>query len=202
MKKLDKKELTFGAANLSCADLVGRDILIIGYVGARGTEILADKNKEVILARFAPVIYNGAISGAYKTDVSKALKICKDNNALCFLTSGTGGIEGALFDIGNTFSVGMDIGLKQIPITQHTVEICNLLDVNPYKLYSDCVVVITDRGNSLVKTLKAEGISAKVCGRVTKGLDKVIINGEERSFITPSRGKDELYKYIPKGEIL
>ena len=73
---------------------------------------------------------------------------------------------------------------KYYEMKQHTVEICEFFDLNPYKLVSGgSLLIATEDGNALVRTLEQEGIPSVVIGKATDSNDRVLINGEERRFL-------------------
>lgn len=91
-------------------------------------------------------------------------------------------------------ALGLEIDLKKLPIRQETVEICNLLDLNPYELISGgCLLIAAENGADLVRRLEEENIPATVVGRTTGGKDRIIRNGEEKRFLEPAK-PDELYQ--------
>ena len=55
------------------------------------------------------------------------------------------------------------------------------------------MLIAADRGHDLVRGLEKAGIHAAVIGKATAGNDRVVLNGEERSFLERPR-TDELYK--------
>ena len=64
----------------------------------------------------------------------------------------------------------MDVDLRRIPIRQETIEVCERLDVDPYKLEAKGSVLIgTAQGDALVRELEAHGIHAAVIGYADSG---------------------------------
>ena len=58
-----------------------------------------------------------------------------------------GGILSGLWKMAEASGVGMDVDLRRIPIRQETIEVCERLDVDPYKLESEGTVLLApDRG--------------------------------------------------------
>ena len=57
----------------------------------------------------------------------------------------------------------MDADIHLIPIRQETIEICEALNRNPYRLYG-------------LRKLKKEGFEAAVIGKLTKGPGRYIRN--------------------------
>ncbi len=170
------------------------EIVMTKWAGLEGTAILAKEKEAELLTRYnRDFVNNGKnlsnmISVVPESKVGRRLKV----RAMHDVTEG--GIYGALWEMGAASNVGMEVDLAKIPIKQETIEICEFYDLNPYQLISSGVMLmITDKANLLVDELKKEGIPAAVIGRITKGNDRVVINGEERRFLAPPKS-DELYK--------
>ena len=105
-----------------------------------------------------------------------------------------GGIYGALWEVAQASGVGLEVTIEDIPVKQHTVELCEFFDLNPYQLISSgSMLITTDHGNALVRALEQEGIKASIIGRTTDSKDKIIYrDGKAASLEAPKQ--DELYK--------
>lgn len=67
-----------------------------------------------------------------------------------------GGILTAVWNLSGIFNVGVDIDLRMIPMKQAVVEVCEMFEVNPYRLFSEnCVILACDRGGQMVRSLSA-----------------------------------------------
>ena len=75
-------------------------------------------------------------------------------------------------------------------------ELCEMYDINPYKLESDgALLIAADDADTLINLLEKEGIKAAVIGRATDNNDKVINNLDEVRYLdTPQR--DEIYRFL------
>ena len=94
-----------------------------------------------------------------------------------------GGVYGALWEVAEASSVGIEVDISKIPIKQETIEICEFYNLNPYELISSgSLLIVLDKGNDLVAKLKEKGISAAVIGKTTTGQDKIATNGEYKRF--------------------
>lgn len=114
--------------------------------------------------------------------------------------AGEGGIYTALWNISGAYMLGFAIDLTLIPIKQATIEICERLDLNPYRLFSNCMILVTDHGERMVRALKNNGIPAGVIGEVHSGISREVVYGQVRGFMERPR-EDELYRIIiPKKE--
>ncbi len=111
--------------------------------------------------------------------------------------AGEGGILTAIWNLTGAYETGVEFYLRQIPIRQETVEVCERLEVNPYRLYSaGCVLLTADNGGQLVRTLAEKNIPAQVIGRVNKGIAREMIVQEGRGFLERPQ-PDEITKVIP-----
>ena len=100
----------------------------------------------------------------------------------------------ALWDYFEAFDLGFEIELRRLPILQETVEVCEVFDVNPYRLQSEgCILMTAANGRVLAASLEKQGIPAVVIGRTTKSIGRRIRNGELQTFLDRPK-PDELYK--------
>ena len=172
----------------------GMDILITKQIALEGTAILAMRHEQELSGRYAaPFIDRAKRFIDYLSIRSEAAVAAKSGVAAMHDIS-EGGVFGALWEMGQSSGVGLEIDLKKIPIRQETVEICEFFDINPYKLLSGgaAVMAATD-GNALVHVLQQAGIEATIVGKATDSNDRVLINGDERRFLETTQ-TDELFK--------
>ena len=174
------------------------DILLSGWVALKGTSIIA-KEKERELSK---VFSRYFIERAKELDkyclIGEEAHIAMESGAAAVMETGEGGIYGSLWEMAARLEVGIDVYLKDIPIKQETIEIANHFDLNPYLLLSrGALLMVTDKGYDLMRNLKEKGIGTAIIGRTTESNDRVIINGDRRSFLSP-RYRDELFKLWPE----
>ena len=111
--------------------------------------------------------------------------------------AGEGGALAALWNLTGIFNAGIDVDLRCMPMRQVTVEVCELFELNPYRLYSgNCAILASDRGGQLVRRLRAEGIPAGVIGSVAEGNARRIRHGQEGAGFLERSQPDELTKMI------
>ena len=107
-----------------------------------------------------------------------------------------GGILSGLWKMAEASGVGMDVDLRRIPIRQETIEVCERLDVDPYKLEAKGSVLIgTAQGDALVRELEAHGIHAAVIGYADNGNDRLLHSGEITRYL--ERPRLHLTEIIP-----
>lgn len=174
--------------------LPGDEIVMTKWAGLEGTAILAKEKEVELLTRYNKDFIHSGQNLAHMISVVPESKVGIRLGVRAMHDVTEGGIYGALWEMGAASGVGMEVDLTKIPIRQETIEICEFYDLNPYQLISSGVMLmITDKGNLLVEELKKAGIPAAVIGRITGGNDRVVLNEEERRFLSPPKS-DELYK--------
>lgn len=174
----------------------GQDLVIAGFVGAAGARIIA-MEKEPELLQWFTKDYIEEVRNDHDIKLDGNLEQWREFGATECEPVGEGGVYTALWNLSGAYEVGIEFELHQIPIKQHTIEVCERYDLNPYRLLSDnCLLLAGDNGGHLVDALNAEGIPAVVIGKVNPGIKREIHNGEGRGFLDRPQ-KDELKKAVP-----
>ena len=99
--------------------------------------------------------------------------------------------------ISEASEVGMEVYGDNINIKQETVEICRVLSIDPMKLISSGVMVMTiseDKKDLLIDAFNKEDIELTEVGRITDKGRVIIKNGERLELLPPDA--DELYKVM------
>lgn len=171
----------------------GQDIVVTKWIGIEGTSIIAKEKEEKLKEHFPPALVDCAKAFDQWISVVEEGLIAAKMGASAMHDVTEGGILGALWEMAEASRIGLEIDLKAIPIRQETVEICEFFGVNPYGLISSgSMLIAADAGHDLVRVLKKEGIPAAVVGKATEGNDRVLVNGEDRSYLERPK-TDELY---------
>lgn len=159
--------------NISAA---GLDLVMAGYAGAAGTAVLERNFHEKLAARFPEAFLREADRLGENLQTGKIVKMAAP---CCFRTVGEGGVFAALWEMCEGLGCGLEADIHRIPIRQQTVEICEYLNRNPYRLYGAGSVLMAVRGGeALAEMLLPEGIEAEVIGRLTEGPGRYIHNRE------------------------
>ncbi|MCQ2081240.1 MAG: AIR synthase-related protein [Lachnospiraceae bacterium] len=176
------------------------DIIISKYIGIRGTAILARERYSELISRYPEWLIDEA--SCFDENLPEAsndlepiedVRIALENGAAYAKEYTEFGIFEALFQMAKTLKCGIRVNIKDIPIKQETVEVCEFLGVNPYALFSgSSAVIVTEDGARMISLLEENGILGRIVGYTTKeDNDKIVINDEERGFLQHIR-KDEL----------
>lgn len=162
----------------------GQDIVMTGFIALEGTARLAKEQREGLLKTLPEELLDEAEGFLkYLTKVPEAA-VAIQHGATAMLTVGDGGIMTALWILAGYSGTGMRVILRDIPVKQETIEICEVLELNPYHLLSGgCALLTADNGYRLCADLKELGFAASVVGHITADNDKAIINGEGTGFL-------------------
>lgn len=164
-----------------------------GIAGAYGTGILVDKYYDKLIHRLP------------KSMVERAKYYRDDKQKECIINTVTpysdyisevadGGIFKALWKLAEEYKTGLTVQLDSIPVMQEIIEICEVFDINPYMLNTTgSLLIITEHGNQIVRSLRDIGVRAGVIGYTTDSNDKIIENSGESRYLE-SRVKDELLR--------
>lgn len=82
-----------------------------------------------------------------------------------------GGVIAAVLELATASGLGIEIDLKQVPISQETREICKFFRIDPFTSLSEGTLIIASRPNrtsKVLRQLKLAGIDSQVIGRLTK----------------------------------
>lgn len=177
----------------------GQDLVAAGYIALKGTVLLAVLGEPELKTRFTAQfvrrcqrVYENA--QAVRTFMEAGEEVLGATGAESFCMAGEGGVMAALWDYFDAYGLGFEMELRKLPLLQETVEVCEVFDVNPYRLRSEgCVLLTAANGGALVRKLKKQGIPAVVIGRTAKGIGRKINNGGIQTFLDKPK-PDELYK--------
>lgn len=182
------------AAGCTQAGLVpGASIVMAGYAALEATACIIHAKREILLERLPGSYLEGGMEKALQTDVRKAIRIAREYGALVRI-AGEGGIFNALWGLGRLLDCGMELSLRDILLLQETIEVCEILDVNPYLMLSaGSILAVTKQPEKLLAAYREAGIPAAGIGRLAAGHDRFLANGLDQRFLEPFRG-DEIFK--------
>lgn len=171
-----------------------QDIVLTKWIGLEGTYLIAVDGEKELGKRFSAEYIEEARGFARYLSIIPEAATAMESSVGAMHNVSEGGIFCALWEMAERSGVGLEIDWKKIPIRQETVEICNYFDINPYALLSSgCLLMTADNGYDLAEKLHKKGIGAAVIGRTNSSHDRLVVNEEERRFLTPPQ-PDEYYK--------
>ncbi len=174
-------------------EYTGSTVIMAGYAAMEATVCMMDAEAEQLAAKLSGQYLRDGREKLLETDTRPAISIAAEYGAL-IKTAGEGGIFTALWELGGYLDCGMRIELRELLLCQETIEVCEILDLNPYLMMSGgAILAVTNEPETLLAAYEAAGIPAAVVGVLTEGHDRILQNGEEQRFLEPFR-EDELYR--------
>ena len=202
--KLGKKALEALQAEIDGQLKPGDELIVAGPVAAEGTawitENYHDRLREVFAERFLedagklPEVYGTGM----KKENNKVWKMAEASGASARYLMGEGGFLSALWKMAEASGVGLSADLRSVPIRQETIEICEIFDVNPYKLLSGGSILLgIQGGDAFVQELRREGIMAAVIGHTNSGNDRLLYSGGNARYL--ERPAEDEIKIMKRG---
>lgn len=173
----------------------GQDIVMAKWAGMEGMLRLAEEKKEELSRRFAPAFLRQIENVREEIFSLKEIRTAVKEGVSVIYEIGEGGIYAALWRLSEKAGTGLEADLRRIPVLQETIEVCEYLHLNPYRLASaGSLLFVTEQGEAAVQALLRDGAEAAVIGSLRDDNDKIIRNGEERRFI--DRPAPDEFNYI------
>ena len=171
----------------------GQELIVTGFIGLAGTGMIADLKKEELSRRFPSMFLREAEACSERLSIEKEAEILSRSDTFR-MALGELGIYGALWETAEKSGTGLEVEIEKIPIKQHTIEICEYFDLNPYQLMSTgAMLIASDQGQELVRELQTNGIQAAVIGRTSDSREKLIYRQGKAANLEITRN-DEFYK--------
>ncbi|KAB3530024.1 AIR synthase family protein [Alkaliphilus serpentinus] len=177
----------------------GDIVVMTKHAGLEGASIIASDYYDYLKNKMD-------IDALHKAkDFSKELSVVKEGKVAGELRANSihdvteGGILGALWELAEASSLGIEVDIEAIPIRQETLEICQIMGIDPYRLISSGVMVMTiplDRLDSLIEGLKFIGVDGTPVARIIRGNRLIKKNGNLIPLQPPDT--DEIYRVFDK----
>ena len=176
----------------------GWEILLCGYAGLEGTLRIVDEAGEELGTRFVASFLDQtrALSNQLVTPRQIAAAFPAGSSCPVVRHIGSGGVFAALWDLAEISGIGFEIDMRQIPLRQETVEICEYYRLNPYQLTSaGSYLILTDHAAEVADTLAGAGARAVRLGTARAQNARVISSGEETRYLDRP-APDELVRWL------
>ncbi|CVI65335.1 MAG TPA: hydrogenase maturation factor [Candidatus Anaerobutyricum stercoris] len=175
-----------------CPDM---DIIVAGTVGREGAAVMACESEKELLSRYPAFFVEEAKCLFNDGSMGEAAALARKSGVIYVHDVREGGIFAGLWELAASAGTGIDIALKNIPIRQHTIEVCEFFRLNPYMLRSGgTLLMVSANGERAAAALCEAGIPAAVIGRTTGNNDKIIRYDDEVRYLEPPK-EDELLQY-------
>jgi len=166
----------------------GSDLVMTKTAGLAGAALLAKHYRENLHERYTYAFIDKAAAKETEISVLPEIKVLKELGIRHMHDVAEGGVYGAVWELCERLSTGVELDLKKIPICQENVEICEYFDINPYQLKGDgALLFLTHNSTAAIRALKEAGIPAAVIGRMNEGNDRILMNEDETRFLEPNR---------------
>lgn len=161
----------------------GMDLVAAGSAGKAGVLAALKKRGKELEARFSPA-YLQKIRCEASEKIGLTPEILAELGAGEWEYVEEGGVFAALWNLSGAYGQGISFELLRIPVSQGVVEVCELFDLNPYRLSSgECVLIVSERGRDLAEELRRRGILAAWIGKVEKGIARKVLGAGGTGFL-------------------
>jgi hydrogenase expression/formation protein HypE len=172
---------------------LGDAVIMTKYAGLEGTAILAKDRERELKSKLTPELLDKAINLSSQISVVKEGVLAGEYGVNSMHDVTEGGILGAAWEVAESSNTGVELYLNSIPVLEETKQICEIYDINPYRLISSGSMIITcSNGEELIELFRAADIPASIIGRIIEK-DRIVIDNEIIQELDPP-GPDELFK--------
>lgn len=169
---------------------MSREILVTGFVGDRGAKALYEAHRGELERMFAP-----GYLGMYREDGKSDKKAAESVKSLISGLSEWAveldaySICQGLWALSEALQTGFSVQLREIPVRQEAIEVCNALDADPYSLDSTgCVLFVTEDAAECIRVLREAGMEAVRIGVLRADRKKILLRGDEERFLNRPKG--------------
>ena len=167
-------------------NITEKGIIITGCIASSITAELAGRHKDELLARYPSYLVDKMLESA-DADMKNERNIAEKYDCGIFGMDESGFLE-TLWNMAEVYESGLMIDMKKVPIRQETVEVCEILDLDPYAMASKgCLMLVTDHALQLASELKKSGAGAEIIGYLTKGKARILTYGERTRYLDKPR---------------
>jgi hydrogenase maturation factor len=176
---------------------VGDLVVMTKYGGLEGTSILANDLNRILRGKMKPK--SNKIAKTLLKDISvvrEALISLEVGGVHALHTPTEGGIQNGLYEMAKSSGLGLEVNIESIPFLPETIELSELLDVDPLRLMSSGSLLISidaSKADKLIKELTGSNIRATIIGKFTSAKKSIFINRNTSRDIEPVK-QDEVYR--------
>ena len=171
----------------------GQDLVVVGSIGKKGVKTAVEKKRAMLESRFCAAFMR-TLDQALEENVNVSPELLVSLGATEWEYVEEGGILTALWNLSGAYGKGITFSLLKMPVSQELIEVCELFDLNPFRLWcGDCVLVAANHGEDMVQGLAEQGIFATVIGKVEKGIARKMTGVGGTGYLERPQ-PDEIYK--------
>lgn len=162
----------------------GEDIVLLGWTGLEGTLRILAEQEEALSKRFVHTFLHQTKELEEELYILDYIKSLRKYPVTAIQQIGSGGIFAALWELTESAGIGMEIEMKQISIRQETVEICEFVHRDPYRMTSCGSALITVKDSEpMIDELQRAGARATKLGVTTNTPVRVILGQTEKRYL-------------------
>jgi len=180
---------------LSKGAKLGDAVFMTKHAGLEGVSIIARDLEEKLKDKVSYDIIKSAKDFSNNISVVKEGMLASSIGVNSMHDVTEGGIFGAIWELAEVSGLGIEVYEDNISIRNETLEICQLFSINPMRLISSGVMVMTipqDMKNMLIEAFNKEGMDITEIGKIIEK-ERTVLKGEKKIDLDPP-GVDELYK--------
>lgn len=152
----------------------GQDLVVAGAIAKAGARAALEKRKAELASRFRPAFLE-RLEAAVNEKLNLTPALLAQLGATEWEYIEEGGVLAALWNISGAYEQGISFSLLKMPVKQEIIEVCELFDLNPYRLCSgECVLIAANHGADMVQKLAEQDVFASVIGKVEKGIARKV----------------------------
>lgn len=175
--------------------IAGQSVVMTKFTALEGTSIIFNEKLKELKTFLSTELIDEVISLSELLNISKESKIAFEHGATCMHDATEGGVLGACWELAKASNCGINIFIEKIPILTSTKKICNYFNINPYKLISSGVLIITTFDpKNLVKKLEQNGINSAIIGEILQDPSERFIHFKNQRKNLKEPKRDEIYK--------
>ena len=152
-------------------------IFVAGYTGHMGASIAAIESTDKLRERLPFSYIKGALMDASDLESADITRSLIDAGAYYVHDITYGGVYRAILETGIRFGMGTEIIHEKLPIRQDTIEICEVLGLNPYEILGTGGVIGVchpDEKEKIDEALKKLGVPYGLAGKLTVEKKRVV----------------------------
>lgn len=174
---------------------VGDAVFMTKHAGLEGVAIIAKDLEEQLKDKISYSIIKSAQEFAKDISVVQEGVLASSIGIHSMHDVTEGGIFGALWELAEASGLGIEVYEDNINIRKETIEICRLFSIDPMRLISSGVMVMTvptNKKDLMLEAFNKEGLEITEIGKIIDEGRIVIRDGETEELTPPD--VDELYK--------
>lgn len=186
LKKQNIEELLIKSSNKEL------DIVLTKDIALEGTNIIACDFVDNIKESLTNIELEYAQGLNHFLSIKEDCRIAFEHSENIYLHDVTeGGVFGGLYEMFEHLDLGFEVYKEKINILEVTKKLCNVLNINPYRLISSgSLLIVCENGKELVEKYKKSEIKSEVIGKVTKNKTKYIVDNGLFEVLEQPNGDD------------